>query len=95
MIFFPVSTRTLFVVTGPEVLRAGVPTSLAVTVLADFPGKVVAEVAHGNTKVVQTEDFHGGDATDRLIFLLFHFKATKYTVSHLFKVPLGWLLSLR
>lgn len=80
-------------------LRAGVPTSLAVTVLADFPGKVVAEVAHGNTKVVQTEDFHGGDATDRLIFLLFimtfHFKATKYAVSHLFKVPLGWLLSLR
>lgn len=84
---------------GPEVLRAGVPTSLAVTVLADFPGKVVAEVAHGNTKVVQTEDFHGGDATDRLIFplfvMIFHFKAIKYTVSHLFKVPLGWLLSLR
>lgn len=92
--FFSVSTRTLFVVTGPEVLRAGVPTSLAVTVLADFPGKVVAEVAHGNTKVVQTEEFHGGDATDRLIFrlfiMIFHFKATKYTVSHLFKVPLGW-----
>lgn len=79
-------------------LHAGVPTSLAVTVLADFPGKVVAEVAHGNITVVQTEEFQGGDAADMLIFMLFimifHFKGTKYTVSHLVKLPLGSLLSL-
>lgn len=84
---------------GPDALHVGVPTSLAVTVLADFPGKVVAEIAHGNTKVVQTEEFQGSNAPDRLIFLLlimiFHFKATKYPVSHLVKVPLGSLLFLR
>lgn len=86
-------------VTIPEALHAGVPTSLAVTVLADFPGKVVAEVANGNAKVIQTEELQGGEATDTLIFILliiiFRFKGTKYTVSHLLKVPLGSLLSLR
>ena len=37
------------------------PTSLAVTVFAVFSGRVTAEVAHGDTKVAQTEDFQGGD----------------------------------
>ncbi|TWW72287.1 hypothetical protein D4764_16G0007840 [Takifugu flavidus] len=55
------SSRAFFVVTGPETLLAGVPTSLAVTSSADFPGRVMIEVAHGNTKVVQTEEFQGGD----------------------------------
>ncbi|XP_029686839.1 CD109 antigen-like [Takifugu rubripes] len=54
------SSRAFFVVTGPETLLAGVPTSLAVTSSADFPGRVMIEVAHGNTKVVQTEEFQGG-----------------------------------
>lgn len=54
--------RTLFVVTSPEVLHAGTPAPLAITVLADFPGRVTAEVAHGDTKVAQTEDFQPGDA---------------------------------
>lgn len=54
--------RTLFVVTCPEVLHAGTPTPLAITVLADLPGRVEAEVAHGDTKVAQTEDFQPGDA---------------------------------
>ncbi|XP_070776881.1 CD109 antigen-like [Enoplosus armatus] len=54
------SSRTLFLISSPEVLHAGTPTPLAVTVLSDFPGRVVAEVAHGNTKVAQTEDFQGG-----------------------------------
>ncbi|XP_044022480.1 CD109 antigen-like isoform X2 [Siniperca chuatsi] len=53
-------STTLFLISGPEVLHAGTPTPLAVTVLADFSGRVMAEVAHGNTKVVQTEDFQGG-----------------------------------
>lgn len=52
----------LFLVTSPEVLHAGTPTALAVTFLADFPGRVVAEVEHGNTSVARSEDFHGGDA---------------------------------
>lgn len=75
--FFLFSTSTFFVVTSPDALLAGVPTSLAFTVLADFPGTVAAEVAHGNSKVVQTEEFQGGDATDALMFMLlimiFHF----------------------
>ncbi|XP_054470350.1 CD109 antigen-like [Anoplopoma fimbria] len=54
------SSRPLYLISGPEVLHAGTPTSLAITVLADFPGRVMAEVAHGNTKVAQTEDFQGG-----------------------------------
>ncbi|XP_031144568.2 CD109 antigen-like [Sander lucioperca] len=54
------SSRTLFLISGPEVLHAGTPTLLAVTVLADFPGRVMAEVAYGNTKIAQTEDFQGG-----------------------------------
>lgn len=82
-------------VTSPEVLHAGLPTSLAVTVLGDFPGKVVAEVVHGNTKVVQTGKFQGGGATDTSICMLFikvfHLKALN-TLSHLVKVRLGSLL---
>ncbi|TDG98647.1 hypothetical protein EPR50_G00202840 [Perca flavescens] len=54
------SSRTLFLISGPEVLHAGTPTLLAVTVLADFPGRVMAEVAYGKTKIAQTEDFQGG-----------------------------------
>ncbi|XP_035466385.2 CD109 antigen-like [Scophthalmus maximus] len=52
---------TLFLISGPEVLHAGTPTSLAVTVFADFPGRVTAELALGDTsRAVRTEDFQGG-----------------------------------
>lgn len=51
----------MFLISGPEVLHAGTPTPLAVTVLADFPVRMIAEVAHGNTKVARTDDFQGGD----------------------------------
>ncbi|XP_068577890.1 CD109 antigen-like [Cebidichthys violaceus] len=54
------SSGPLFLITSPEVVHAGTPTSLAVTVLADFPGRVIAEMAHGNSKVAKTEDFQGG-----------------------------------
>ncbi|XP_051246774.1 CD109 antigen-like [Dicentrarchus labrax] len=57
------SSRTWFLISGPEVLHARTSTPLAVTVLADFPGRVMAEVAHGNTKVAQKEDFQGGLTT--------------------------------
>ncbi|XP_056249879.1 CD109 antigen-like [Seriola aureovittata] len=52
--------RTVFLISGPEVLHAGTPTPLAVTVFADFSGRVTAELAHGKTSVGQTEDFQGG-----------------------------------
>lgn len=74
------STRTFFVVTSPDALHAGVPASLAVTVLADFPGKLVAEVANGDTSVVQTGEFQGGDAADMLTlmrFIVFFFSILK------------------
>ncbi|XP_069392339.1 CD109 antigen-like isoform X2 [Paralichthys olivaceus] len=54
------STRTLFLISAPDVLHAGTPTSLAITVLSDLPGRVTAELAHGNIRVAQTEDFQGG-----------------------------------
>ncbi|XP_031703694.1 CD109 antigen-like [Anarrhichthys ocellatus] len=54
------SSSPLFLITSPEVVHAGTPTSLAITVLADFPGRVIAEIAHGNSKVAKTEDFQGG-----------------------------------
>lgn len=59
--FLLFSTRTLYLLTAPEVLHAGTPTPLALTVFADFPVKVIAEVTHDNVKVAQTEDFQGGD----------------------------------
>nr|XP_057946755.1 CD109 antigen-like isoform X2 [Doryrhamphus excisus] len=52
--------RTLFVLTGPEVLPAGTPSVLAVTVVSDLPVRVKAEVSHHNNKVTQTQDFQGG-----------------------------------
>ncbi|KAM3595198.1 uncharacterized protein V6R79_019950 [Siganus canaliculatus] len=57
------SSRTWFLVSGPDVLHAGTRTPLALTVLTDFPGRVVAEVAQGNSTVTQTEDFQGGTTT--------------------------------
>ncbi|XP_054894151.1 CD109 antigen [Poeciliopsis prolifica] len=51
---------TLFLISGPEVLNAGSPTSIAITVFADFHGNLTAEVAHGNTKVTQKGQFQGG-----------------------------------
>nr|XP_029136242.1 CD109 antigen [Labrus bergylta] len=54
------SSKTLFLISGPEMLHAGIPTPLAVTVHGDFSGRVVAEVTHRNTKVAQTEAFQGG-----------------------------------
>ncbi|XP_061897874.1 CD109 antigen isoform X2 [Entelurus aequoreus] len=57
---FTHDARTLFVLTGPEVLPAGTSSLLAVTVLSNLTVRVKAEVSHGNTKVAQTEDFQGG-----------------------------------
>lgn len=49
-------------VTSPEVFHAGTPTSLAVTLLADFPARVTAELKYGNNIVAQTEDVYEGEA---------------------------------
>ncbi|KAM9787177.1 CD109 antigen [Syngnathus typhle] len=50
----------LFVMTGPEVLPAGMPSLLAVTVFYEFPIRIEAEVSHHSTKVTKTADFQGG-----------------------------------
>lgn len=42
-------------------LHAGTPTPLALTVLADFPVRVMAEVKHGKTVFTQTKAFQGGE----------------------------------
>lgn len=55
-------------VTSPEVFHAGTPTSLAVTLLADFPARVTAELKYGNNIVVQTEGVHEGEARVDLHF---------------------------
>ncbi|CAN9502286.1 unnamed protein product [Ophioblennius macclurei] len=57
------SNSTLFLISAPEVLHAGTPTSLAVTVLADFPGTVTAGVDHPKFRFFQTQDFQGGLTT--------------------------------
>ncbi|XP_039458944.1 CD109 antigen-like [Oreochromis aureus] len=54
------SGATLYLISGPEVVHTGAPTPLAVTVFADFPGTVTAELGHGSTKVSLTEDFQEG-----------------------------------
>ncbi|KAM9354880.1 CD109 antigen [Pholidichthys leucotaenia] len=54
------SNATAFLIVAPEVIHAGTPIPLAITVFADFPSNVTAEVAHGDTKVAQTEEFQGG-----------------------------------
>ncbi|CAG5866269.1 unnamed protein product [Menidia menidia] len=54
------SDTTRFLISGPEVVRAGAEIPLAITVFSDFSGWVTAEVAHGNTKSSQTADFQGG-----------------------------------
>lgn len=64
-------------VTSPEVLHAGTPTSLAVTCLADFPARVTAELVHGDTRVAQAEDVHGGKARVDLHFNILNFTGTK------------------
>lgn len=49
-------------------MHAGTPTQLAVTVLANFSGKVMAEVEYNNNKVSQTEDFQGGDTNITFLY---------------------------
>lgn len=44
-----------YLISVSEVLRCGVPTTLSVTVLAEYPIKVTAELIHGNSSVAQTE----------------------------------------
>ncbi|KAI2652286.1 CD109 antigen [Labeo rohita] len=44
-----------YLISVSQVLRCGVPTPLSVTVLADYPIKVTAELIHGNSSVAQTE----------------------------------------
>ncbi|KAF4099898.1 CD109 antigen [Onychostoma macrolepis] len=44
-----------YLISVSEVLRCGVPSTLSVTVLADYPIKVTAELIHGNSSVAQTE----------------------------------------
>lgn len=46
---------------APEEIYAGVPTSLAVTVLADFSVRVTAEAAQGNVTIEKSENFRGSN----------------------------------
>ncbi|XP_077076926.1 CD109 antigen isoform X2 [Siphateles boraxobius] len=44
-----------YLISVSEVLRCGVPTTISVSVLSDYPIKVTAELIHGNTSVAQTK----------------------------------------
>ncbi|KAK2883840.1 hypothetical protein Q8A67_017477 [Cirrhinus molitorella] len=44
-----------YLISVSQVLRCGIPTHISVTVLADYPIKVTAELIHGNSSVAQTE----------------------------------------
>ncbi|XP_071774278.2 CD109 antigen-like [Centroberyx gerrardi] len=55
------NTRTLYLISGPEVLHGGIPIPLGVTVLTDSPVRVTAQVTHGETSLALAEDtFQGG-----------------------------------
>ncbi|XP_033844625.2 CD109 antigen [Periophthalmus magnuspinnatus] len=51
------SPSSLFLVSVPEQIHAGMPTSLAVTIIADFSVRVTAEVVEGNVKMEKSEEF--------------------------------------
>ncbi|KAK7133996.1 hypothetical protein R3I94_015754 [Phoxinus phoxinus] len=44
-----------YLISVSEVLRCGVPSTISVSVLSDYPIKVTAELIHGNTSVGQTQ----------------------------------------
>ncbi|XP_009293270.1 CD109 antigen isoform X2 [Danio rerio] len=44
-----------YLISVSEVLRCGVPTTLSVTVLSDYPINVTARLTHGKTSVAQTQ----------------------------------------
>ncbi|XP_071394440.1 CD109 antigen-like, partial [Centroberyx affinis] len=53
--------RTLYLISGPEVLHGGIPIPLGVTVLTDSPVRVTAQVTLGKTSLALAEDtFQGG-----------------------------------
>ncbi|XP_041669166.1 CD109 antigen [Cheilinus undulatus] len=54
------SPKTMFLISGPKVLHAGMPTSLAVTAVPDFSGRVVVEVTHEKNKLAHAEDSQEG-----------------------------------
>lgn len=57
-------------VTCPEVFYAGTPTSLAVSLLADFPARVTAELKYGDNTLAQTEDVYEGETTADSLFIV-------------------------
>ncbi|XP_028995599.2 CD109 antigen-like isoform X2 [Betta splendens] len=52
--------RTWFLVSAPDVLWTGTPTSLAVTVVSELPVQVTAELVQGGIKVNRTLSLRGG-----------------------------------
>lgn len=57
--------------------HAGTPTSLAVTLLADFSARLTAELKQGNDIVAQTEDVHEGEARVDSHFNVVNFTSAK------------------
>lgn len=57
--------------------HAGTPTSLAVTLLADFSARITAELKYGNNIVAQTEDVYEGEAKVDCHFNVLNFTSTK------------------
>ncbi|CAL1574936.1 unnamed protein product [Knipowitschia caucasica] len=51
------SPSSLFLVSVPEQIHAGMPTSLAVTILGDSSVRVTAEIVQGNINIEKSEDF--------------------------------------
>uniref|UniRef100_A0A673I2U7 CD109 molecule n=1 Tax=Sinocyclocheilus rhinocerous TaxID=307959 RepID=A0A673I2U7_9TELE len=62
-----------YLISVSEVLRCGVPTTLSVSVLADYPIKVTAELLHGNSSVAQTESTIPAGKSPSFDFLLCYF----------------------
>ncbi|XP_041951100.1 CD109 antigen isoform X1 [Alosa sapidissima] len=57
------SSSPSYLITGPRVLRYGIPTSLSVTVLRDSPVRVVSEIINLNMSISKTETIIPGGST--------------------------------
>ncbi|KAG1926840.1 alpha-2-macroglobulin-like protein [Pimephales promelas] len=52
---FSLAKNPSYLISVSEVLRCGVPTTISVSILSDYPITVTAELIHGNTSVAQTQ----------------------------------------
>lgn len=94
-LFLLLPQRTWFLISAPEVVHAGMPTQLAVTIIADFNNTVMVELAHGSSRITQSEDFREGNTVITKSFCFFYtitvWPLVSWRIILLLKVrPISW-----